>query len=146
MTAVKNHIAQFAIEYGDVPPVKVAARIFQQYQYNYKKYLSCAFILAGVDNLEGPCIYSVGQGGTTIKVNIAANGSGSTYIMGYLDKNYKPGMTRQEAKDFLKTGVTLAINRDGHSGGVIRMVDIRKDGITREYFSGDQIKFPEPDH
>ena len=38
MTAVKNNLAQFAIEYGDIPPVKVAARIMQQYQYAYKKY------------------------------------------------------------------------------------------------------------
>lgn len=144
VSVTKNYISQFAIEYGDIPPVKVAARILQQYQYQYKKYLSCSLILAGVDNLEGPCIYTVGMGGTTAKVNIAANGSGSTYVMGYLDKNYKQGMTRQEAKEFLKNAVTLAMFRDGSSGGIIRIVDIRKEGVTREYYSGNQIQFPVP--
>ena len=146
VTQAKNYLSQFTIEYGEVPPVKVAARILQQFQYMYKKYLDCVLIVAGVDNLEGPCVYSVGQGGTTIKMNIASNGSGSTYVMGYLDKNYKQGMTRQEAKDLLKNAVTLAIFRDGSSGGVIRLLDIRKDGITREYFAGHEIKYPVPNN
>ena len=34
----KNYMSQFAVEYGDVPPVKVAARILQQFQYEYKNY------------------------------------------------------------------------------------------------------------
>lgn len=52
-------------------------------------------------------------------------------------------MTRQEAKELLKNAITLAMFRDGNSGGIIRMVDIRKDGVTREYFSGNEIQFPE---
>lgn len=115
----------------------------QQYQYAYKKYLSAAIILAGVDNVEGPCIYTVGQGGTTRKVEMAANGSGSTYILGYLDKNFKSGMTRQEAKELLKNAVSLAMFRDSSSGGIIRMIDIRKDGITKEYFPCTSLQFPE---
>ena len=58
---------QFGVEYGDKPPVKVAARILQQFQYQYKDYLSCAVIVCGVDNLEGPCIYSVGMGALSLK-------------------------------------------------------------------------------
>ena len=140
--SVKGYISQFAIEYNDKPPVKVAARLLQQFQYNYKDYLSAAVILAGVDNVEGPCIYSVGMGGTLLKQNIAMNGSGSSYIYGYVDKNYKPNMTRQEAKEFLKNCVTLAIYRDNASGGCIRMLDITKDGFTRDFIPFDKIEFP----
>ena len=143
LQTTKNYIAQFAVDYEDKPPVKVAARILQQYQYEYKDYLSASIILCGVDNLEGPCIYSVGLGGTTLKQNIAMSGSGSTYVFGYIDNNYKPNMTKQEAKDFLRNAVALAMYRDNHSGGTIRMLDITKDSVTRDYIPFDQIKFPQ---
>ena len=143
LQTTKNYISQFAVDYDDKPPVKVAARILQQYQYEYKDYLSAGIILCGVDNLEGPCIYSVGLGGTTLKQNIAMSGSGSTYVFGYIDNNYKPNMTKQEAKDFLRNAVALAMYRDNYSGGTIRMLDITKDGVTRDYIPFDQIKFPQ---
>ena len=143
LQTTKNYIAQFAVDYEDKPPVKVAARILQQYQYEYKDYLSAGIILCGVDNLEGPCIYSVGLGGTTLKQNIAMSGSGSTYVFGYIDNNYKSNMTKQEAKDFLRNAVALAMYRDNYSGGTIRMLDITKDGVTRDYIPFDQIKFPQ---
>ena len=143
LQTTKNYISQFAVDYDDKPPVKVAARILQQYQYEYKDYLSANIILCGVDNLEGPCIYSVGLGGTTLKQNIAMSGSGSTYVFGYIDNNYKPNMTKQEAKDFLRNAVALAMYRDNYSGGTIRMLDITKDGVTRDYIPFDQIKFPQ---
>ena len=143
LQTTKNYISQFAVDYDDKPPVKVAAIILQQYQYEYKDYLSAGIILCGVDNLEGPCIYSVGLGGTTLKQNIAMSGSGSTYVFGYIDNNYKPNMTKQEAKDFLRNAVALAMYRDNYSGGTIRMLDITKDGVTRDYIPFDQIKFPQ---
>lgn len=142
LQTTKSYMSQFGVEYGDKPPVKVAARILQQFQYQYKDYLSCAVIVAGVDNLEGPVIYDVGSGGTVTKRKIAMNGSGSHYIHGYIDKHYKENMTKQECKEFLKNAVTLAMYRDNHSGGIIRMVDITKDGFTREYFPYQQINFP----
>ena len=142
VTNTKNYLSDFAIEYGDKPPVKVAARILQQFQYNYKDYLSASVIVAGVDNLEGPVIYAVGLGGSTYKQKIAMSGSGSSYIYGYVDQNYKDNMTKQEAKELLKKAVSLAMYRDNSSGGVVRMLDITKDGTTREYFSFNDLKFP----
>lgn len=138
--SAKNYIGQFAVEYNDKPPVKVAARILQQFQYEYKNYLSASLIVGGVDNLEGPCVYVVGMGGTTIKQDIALNGSGSLFIQGYVDKNFKKNMTKQEAKEFLKNAVALGIYRDNHSGGIIRIMDITKDGATRDYITYDDIK------
>ena len=142
LQTTKGYMKQFEVEYGDKPPVKVAARILQQFQYEYKDYLNGAIILAGVDNLEGACIYDVGSGGTTTKRIIAMNGSGSGYIHGYVDKHFKENMTKEEAKEFLKTAVSLAIFRDGSSGGIIRIVDITKDGFTREYIPNQNLYVP----
>ena len=137
LQTTKGYMAQFAVEYGDKPPVKVAARLLQQFQYQYKNYLNCAVIVCGYDNLEGPCIYEIGMGGTVTKRVIAMNGSGSHY------KNFKENMTKEEAKEFLKNAVTLAMFRDSHSGGIIRILDITKDGFTREFIPYKDIKFPE---
>ena len=71
----KNYVAQFAIEYGDVPLVKVATRVLQQFQYEYKDNLSAALIVCGVDKVNGAQIYSVGIGGSVSQQNIALSGS-----------------------------------------------------------------------
>lgn len=51
-------------------------------------------------------------------------GSGSGFIYGYCDANYKPGMSFEEAKAFCISAVSLAMKRDGSSGGIIRLVNI----------------------
>ena len=68
-------------------------------------------------------------------------GSGSTYIQGYIDAHYRPGMSKAEIVDFGKSCIQLAIYRDGSSGGCIRMVDITKDKITREFFNYGTFNF-----
>ncbi len=51
-------------------------------------------------------------------------GSGSGFIYGYCDAAYKPNMTFEEAKNFCINAVSLAMKRDGGSGGVIRLAKI----------------------
>ncbi len=60
-------------------------------------------------------------------------------MSGFCDTQYRPGMTRKECRDFLVSAVSLAMFRDSSSGGIIRLVDITKDGVTREYISRDQL-------
>jgi len=138
----KNYVSQFAIEYGDLPLVKVATRVLQQYQYEYKDHLSAALIVCGVDNVDGPQIYSVGIGGTVSRQNITLSGSGSAFIYGYCDTNYRPGMSREDAKQFVKNAITLAMHRDNSSGGIIRLMDITREGFRREYISNDDLQYP----
>ena len=59
----------------------------------YKDNLSGAFIVAGWDPYKGAQIYNVMLGGALVETNIAFSGSGSGYIMGYIDETYKEGMT-----------------------------------------------------
>ena len=51
-------------------------------------------------------------------------GSGSGFIYGFCDANYKSNMTYEQAKNFCITAVSLAMKRDGGSGGVIRLANI----------------------
>jgi len=51
-----------------------------------------------------------------------------------MDANYKPTMSKAAAKEFLKHCISLACFRDGSSGGCIRLVDITKEKVDREFF------------
>ncbi|PNX87806.1 proteasome subunit beta type-6-like protein, partial [Trifolium pratense] len=52
-------------------------------------------------------------------------GSGSSYLYGFFDQAWKEGMTQEEAEELVKKAVSLAIARDGASGGVVRTVIVR---------------------
>ena len=68
------------------------------------------------------------------------SGSGSTFIWGYFDANYKNDMTFEEAKAFIHSAISLACYRDGSSGGVIRMMNITKDGCERHFIPYQDFK------
>lgn len=61
-------------------------------------------ICAGWDPYEGGQVYEIPLGGTLMKQNFAIGGSGSTYVYGYVDANYRVGMSRDECVDFVKKG------------------------------------------
>ena len=103
--------------------------------------LSASLICAGYDHELGRgVIYSVAPGGTVFEERVwAAGGSGSTYILGHLDSFYPKHQsdddTRHrvldsevEALDFVCRAIGLAMDRDGSSGGFIRMYVIDKYG------------------
>ena len=86
--------------------------------------LSASMICSGWDPYKGYQIYSVNQTGFKREEEIAMSGSGSTFIMGYKDANFRPDMTLDDAKAFIKSAISLACYRDGSSGGIIRMISI----------------------
>lgn len=75
------------------------------------------------------------------KSDVLAGGSGSAYIYGYCDKNWRPGMSEAECKAFVVQAISHAMARDGSSGGNIRTVVINKDGVKRDFLDGTQVCF-----
>jgi len=49
-------------------------------------------------------VYSIPLGGMCVRQSCAIGGSGSTYIYGFVDANFKKNMTKQECMEFVKTG------------------------------------------
>lgn len=90
--------------YGEPATVEVAAAKFRSMGYEYRDDLSTSFLVAGFDAQKGGQIYAVPIGGMITRRNMAAAGSGSSFITGYLDKEYKDGMSREEAIDFVLKG------------------------------------------
>ncbi|KAK9897623.1 proteasome-domain-containing protein [Cystobasidium minutum MCA 4210] len=126
--------------HNESPPVHIAAKMFQQVCYANKDALSAGIIVAGYDDENGASVYNIPLGGGLFKAPWAIGGSGSTYVYGYCDANWKPDMTKEEAIDFLRNAVGLAIARDGSSGGTIRMVVITESGTERIFVPGNELK------
>ncbi|KAK0520640.1 Proteasome subunit beta type-1 [Tilletia horrida] len=68
-----------------------------------------------------------------------SSGSGSTYIYGYCDSTYQPGWNREKTIEFVTNALSLAMRRDGSSGGTIRLADISEHGVERHFIAGDKL-------
>mmetsp|Transcript_19807 Transcript_19807/g.43308 ORF Transcript_19807/g.43308 Transcript_19807/m.43308 type:complete len:229 (+) Transcript_19807:284-970(+) len=130
---------QHRIEYDDLPEVKVAANLAMQMAYGNKNALMAGLIVAGWDAKNGPSVYAIPLGGTLIQVPFTVGGSGSAYVMGYCDKNWRPGMTREECEAFVRKVVALAMTYDGSSGGMIRTLTINESGAHRHLTRGHEV-------
>ena len=125
---------------GGFPYVESAASVMREIIYNNAGRLSASMICSGWDPYKGYQIYSVNQTGFFREADWAMSGSGSTFIWGYFDANYKPDMELEQAKEFIKSAISLACYRDGSSGGIIRMVNITKDKTERFFHPYQDFK------
>lgn len=107
-------------------------------------------------------IYAIPLGGFTTRQATTASGSGSTFVQGFLDSQWRPNMTEADARKFVLEGwrsqfddifqqkksindfaaVALAMYRDGSSGGVCRLGILTKEGIKRELYTPDEDTIP----
>jgi len=55
-------------------------------------------------------VYSINVSGTIVQQNISIGGSGSSYLYGFMDSQYKDGMTQQECENLVLNGKLLLIN------------------------------------
>ena len=95
--------------------------------------LTASLICSGYDHsLDRGVIYSIDIGGTLMEQHRwSCSGSGSSYILGYVDANYPtdPSLwSEDEAVEFVGRAIELAMNRDGSSGGFVRIFIIDRDG------------------
>ncbi|KND03126.1 proteasome core particle subunit beta 1 [Spizellomyces punctatus DAOM BR117] len=136
---VHYYLQLYAVQEGERPRVHTAASLFQELCYQNKDALQAGIIVAGWDKYDGPSVYAIPLGGSIHKQPFSIGGSGSTYIYGYCDAAYREGMDRDEAIDFTKKAIALAMSRDGSSGGVIRLAVITKDGVERIFVPGNKL-------
>jgi len=138
---VRYYLNVHEMESGGPALVKTAAKLFQSIVYANKDRLLAGIICAGYDPIHGGSVYTINLGGSLVKQDYAIGGSGSGYIYGLCDAEFKPGMTRDECIAFVKKAVAHAMARDGSSGGVIRLAIIDKDGVERVFIPGDKLPF-----
>jgi len=92
------------METGDRPLVHSAAVVFKDICYQYRDQMSAGIILGGWDKEKGGQVYGIPIGGMIVRQRVASAGSGSTYIYGYVDSQFKENMTKEECVDFVTKG------------------------------------------
>lgn len=140
---VKHYLGMMSMELADprLPPVETAANLFQMICYGNKDGLMAGLIVAGWDKEKGGQVFALPIGGALMEREYATGGSGSTYIYGFCDAFFKPGMTKQQCEDFVTKGLCHAMARDGSSGGIIRMAIIDESGVERKFIAGDKLPY-----
>lgn len=86
-------------------------------------------IIGGVDE-EGSHVYSLDMAGGNIPDKYVTSGSGSPYVYGVLEDNYKDGLDVKEGVDLAIRAITAAMKRDAASGDGIDVVTITKKGYS----------------
>lgn len=135
---VQFYLAQHQAERGGPVRVETAATLAMQMAYGNKNMLQAGLIVAGYD-ASGGSVYAIPLGGTLLRVPYAIGGSGSAYITGWCDKNWRAGMTREQALDFVRAALRHAMARDSSSGGCVRTVAIDAAGASREFIPGPKL-------
>lgn len=136
---VKYRLELFQMENNEEPTVHAAAHIFKDICYNYREQLMAGIICAGWDKRNGGQVFCIPLGGMLSREPVSIGGSGSGYIYGFVDSTYRKDMTEAECVDFAVKAVTLAIMRDGSSGGSVRVAIINKDGCRRKIFLHNEL-------
>ena len=139
---VKYHLQMHAsqLPYGEKPSTRIAANIFQELCYNNNDSLTAGIICAGYDKKNKGSVYLIPIGGSIHEQEYAIAGSGSTFIYGWCNENFKPEMEKDDCVQFIKTALAEAIKWDGSSGGVIRMVVLTEAGVERLLFLPDEFQ------
>ncbi|OWZ11183.1 Proteasome subunit beta type-6 [Phytophthora megakarya] len=138
---VRYYLSSHSVELGRLPKVDTAANLFRSLCYHNKDRLLAGIIVAGWDPVKGGQVFSIPIGGAMVEQDFAIGGSGSTYIYGLVDAEYRPDMTKDECQQFVKKALAHAMARDGSSGGVIRTVTITENEVVRDFTSGDDLPF-----
>jgi len=136
---VRFYIDMHVSELGEAPEVKTTANLFRQIVYQNKDALMAGLIVAGWDARNGGSVWSVNLGGSLVRQAWSIGGSGSSYIYGYCDATWRPNMPRDDAERFVVNALSLAMARDGSSGGVVRTVTIDARGVERRMVPGDKL-------
>jgi len=138
---VSYYLDMHTIELEADPKVAVAAALFQDLIYQNKDRLLAGIIVGGWDKKHGGQVFSITLGGTMVKQPFCIGGSGSTYIYGLCDAEFRTGMTKLQCQTFVKKALSHAMARDGSSGGVIRMATIDATGVERTFVAGDKLPY-----
>ncbi|ORX95559.1 proteasome-domain-containing protein [Basidiobolus meristosporus CBS 931.73] len=136
---VHYYLQMYTAQHGEAPSTKVAASLFQELCYSNKDALMAGIIVAGWDKHTGGSVYNIPLGGSLHREPFAIGGSGSAYIYGYCDSTFRKGMSQADCLEFVRNAVSLAMARDGSSGGVIRMAIITEAGVERIFVPGDKL-------
>lgn len=139
---VSRYMRQHAVETDQkFVPVKSVAAMFRQLCYEYRDQISAGIIVGGWDPINGGSVFNIPLGGAMIQHHYAMGGSGSIFLYAWMDKQYRPGMTKDQCLQLVREAVSHALSRDGSSGGVVRTMCLSKDGAEHTTLPWNRIPY-----
>lgn len=115
-----------------LPRVGTVANLLRNKCYEGKDSLQSSLLVVGYDDIAHTQVYIVPQGGALFKSDtFAISGSGSSFIYGWCDENWRPGLSSEECVQFVITALRLASQRDSSSGAPFKLLCIENGKQSR---------------
>lgn len=119
----------YRLQNKELMPVKSAARLCSNVLFNNRYFpYYVQIIMAGFTKAEGGQIHNIDLFGSMSTEKFISTGSGSPVAYGYLESEYKPDMTVDEAYKVAMHAIAAAIRRNAGTGDNINVAIIDKDG------------------
>ncbi|MFW6310655.1 MAG: hypothetical protein ACOC1K_00300 [Nanoarchaeota archaeon] len=120
------------------PEVKQAANLLATIAYSQIRQPSMipaivGSLFGGRNNNDSFGLYTIGPDGSIIQVNkYDSNGSGDHYVLGLLERQWKPNLTIKQGVELAKEALKSSTQRDIASGYGVDIFSITKEGIKKE--------------
>lgn len=119
----------YRLQNKELMPVKSAARLCSNILFNQRYFpYYVQIIMAGYTPDEGSQIHNIDLFGSLTTEKFISTGSGSPVAYGYLESEFKDGMSVNEAYKVAMQAIAAAIRRNAGTGDNINVVIIDKDG------------------
>jgi proteasome beta subunit len=129
----------------ELMPVKSAARLCSNVLFNQRYFpYYVQIIMAGYTHGEGSQIYNIDLFGSMTTEKFISTGSGSPVAYGYLESEFKDGMSVNDAYKVAMQAIAAAIRRNAGTGDNINVVIIDNNGyreLTKEQKSAVGVIF-----
>ncbi|MFX0003274.1 MAG: proteasome subunit beta [Candidatus Hodarchaeota archaeon] len=121
------------VEEEKVPEPKYVASVCRNILFSGRSFFISMMIVAGYSlNEKAGKLYGIDLLGTLYEENeYISFGSGSPFVLGVLEADWKPNLTKAKGIDLIKTAITSAKERDTGSGSELQICTIDKDGFTQ---------------
>ena len=103
--------------------------MLKQLLFQYQGHIGAALVLGGIDNVDGPQLYTVYPHGSTDKLPFVTMGSGSLAAISVFESKWQKDMTRQQAIDLVAEAIEAGIFNDLGSGSNVDVTVITKQGV-----------------
>jgi len=121
------------VEREKIPEPKYIASLSRNILFSGRSYFQVMMIVGGYSQIEkSGNLFGIDLLGTLYaEENFISFGSGSSYVLGLLEADWKPKMTTPNGINLVKTAITAAKERDAGSGFEIQLCTINKDGFKQ---------------
>ncbi|MHA1724705.1 MAG: proteasome subunit beta [Promethearchaeota archaeon] len=121
------------VEKGKIPEPKYIATILRNILFSGRTYYIAMMIVGGYSLSENQGkLYGVDLLGTFYEEDkFISFGSGSPFVLGVLEADWHPDISKEDGIELVKTAITSAKERDAASGFKIQICSVDKEGFKK---------------